>query len=126
MVASVGETTSPSESAFAAAGARRAGGRALLRYARLIAPVFPADGGAATWLARARAELGDRATYRDRGAIREGFRLHGRRLPDAAVGERTLSRLQSIEAAAEAIRSSGLLARGIGRGPPATRPKTCR
>ncbi|MCC6644752.1 MAG: sigma 54-interacting transcriptional regulator [Polyangiaceae bacterium] len=95
---------------YAAAGARRAGGRALLRYARAVAPMLPDGGGAATWLARARAELGDRATARDRGGLREGFRLHGRRLPDAALGERTLSRLQSSEAAAEAARAAALLA----------------
>ncbi len=96
---------------YSALGARRVGGRALLRYARVIAPVSPSDGSPATWLARARAELGDAATARDRHELREGFRLHGRRLPDAALGDRTLSRLQSIEVAAEGARGAALLAR---------------
>jgi DNA-binding NtrC family response regulator len=91
--------------AFAALGHRRDEGRALLRLAEIIGASAPGrtEEQAAGWFGRAQSTLGALATHRDRARLREGFRLHGRRLPDAALSLALVRSLDGAERAAAAL-----------------------
>ncbi len=105
------EALSEAIAALSRLGLRRAAGRALLRHALLVAPHIGHEG-PAVWLSRAQAELGERCTFRDRAALRGGFRAHGRRLPDASLSGDALERTVDIERGAVRLRSLGLRAGG--------------
>ena len=90
---------------FGALGFVREEGRSLLRYAEAVAPHVAGEAPAA-WLGRARSALGTCATFRDRAALRAGFRIHGRRLPDAVLVESVASRVDVLELAAASLRSA--------------------
>jgi transcriptional regulator with PAS, ATPase and Fis domain len=92
-------------SMFAELGYPREEGRALLRYAEAIAPHVSGEAPAA-WLGRARSALGTCATFRDRAALRSGFRVHGRRLPDAVLVESVAARVDVLEQASASLRSA--------------------
>ena len=91
--------------AFGQLGCARDEGRSLLRYAEAIAPHVPGES-PASWLGRAQSALGAAATFRDRAALRAGFRIHGRRLPDAVLVESVAARIDALELACAALRSA--------------------
>jgi|GEM_PF-88301 len=84
-----------------AAGLRRDEGRAMIRFAELIAlhPERVRGESAASWLGRAQQALGAAATWRDRLAIRTGFRSFGRRVFDRVMTEGTITRIEAFERA---------------------------
>ncbi|HEY6461929.1 MAG TPA: sigma 54-interacting transcriptional regulator, partial [Polyangiaceae bacterium] len=86
---------------FHEAGLRRGEGRAMIRFAELLATRAPRPGdeSAAAWLGRAQHVLGAAATWRDRLAIRTGFRAFGRRVIDRVMTEGTVLRIESFEKA---------------------------
>jgi transcriptional regulator with PAS, ATPase and Fis domain len=69
------------------AGLRRDEGRAMIRFAEALATSGDGEGeeSAAVWLGRAQQVLGAAATWRDRLAIRAGFRSFGRRVFDRVM-----------------------------------------
>jgi transcriptional regulator with PAS, ATPase and Fis domain len=83
------------------AGLRRREGRAMIRFAELIATRVErlVDESAAVWLGRAQQVLGASATWRDRLAIRTGFRAVGRRVFDRVMTEGTVTRIEAFERA---------------------------
>jgi sigma-54 dependent transcriptional regulator, acetoin dehydrogenase operon transcriptional activator AcoR len=85
---------------------RRDEGRTLLRYGEAIAPVLTDEERPAVWFGRAQAVLGSSATYRDRAALRAGFRHHGRRLPDHAIAENIAARVDKLERACASLRGT--------------------
>jgi transcriptional regulator with PAS, ATPase and Fis domain len=87
------------------AGIRRGEGRAMIRLAELLATRAPrvGDESAAVWLGRAQLVLGTAATWRDRLAIRTGFRAFGRRVIDRVMTEGTVIRIESFEKARGAL-----------------------
>ena len=86
---------------FREAGLRRGEGRAMIRFAEFIATRAErlADESAAVWLGRAQQVLGPAATWRDRLAIRTGFRAFGRRVFDRVMTEGTVTRIEAFERA---------------------------
>jgi transcriptional regulator with PAS, ATPase and Fis domain len=90
------------------AGLRRDEGRAMIRLAEMMSSkrVESEHDSAPLWLGRAKAALGDAATWRDRSAIRTGFRAHGRRLFDRVMTEETAARIESFERARGALLSA--------------------
>jgi transcriptional regulator with PAS, ATPase and Fis domain len=83
------------------AGLRRGEGRAMIRVAEFIATRAArlTDESAAVWLGRAQQVLGTAATWRDRLAIRTGFRAFGRRVFDRVMTEGTVTRIEAFERA---------------------------
>ena len=81
------------------AGLRRDEGRAMIRFAEMLAAHGGGDPGdtAASWLGRAQQVLGPHATWRDRLAIRTGFRSFGRRVFDRVMTEGTVTRIEAFE-----------------------------
>jgi sigma-54 dependent transcriptional regulator, acetoin dehydrogenase operon transcriptional activator AcoR len=86
---------------FHEAGLRRGEGRAMIRFAEVLATSGGqvVDESAATWLGRAHQVLDVAATWRDRLAIRTGFRAFGRRVFDRVMTESTVARIESFERA---------------------------
>jgi transcriptional regulator with PAS, ATPase and Fis domain len=86
---------------FHHAGLRRDEGRAMIRFAEFIATRAArlADESAAVWLGKAQQVLGAAATWRDRLAIRTGFRAFGRRVFDRVMTEDTVTRIEAFERA---------------------------
>jgi transcriptional regulator with PAS, ATPase and Fis domain len=86
---------------FHEAGLRRGEGRAMIRFAEVIATSNGRviDESAAIWLGRAQQVLDTAATWRDRLAIRTGFRAFGRRVFDRVMTESTVARIESFERA---------------------------
>ncbi len=86
---------------FREAGLRRDAGRAMIRFADMLAAHGGGDPGdtAAAWLGRAQQELGPAATWRDRLSIRTGFRSFGRRVFDRVMTEGTVTRIEAFERA---------------------------
>ncbi|HEX8789793.1 MAG TPA: sigma 54-interacting transcriptional regulator, partial [Polyangiaceae bacterium] len=71
---------------LAEAGLRRDEGRAMIRFAEMLAASgSEGEDSAAVWLGRAQQVLGAAATWRDRLAIRAGFRNFGRRVFDRVM-----------------------------------------
>jgi len=72
---------------FSEAGLRRDEGRAMIRFAEVLATSGDGEGeeSAAVWLGRAQQILATAATWRDRLAIRSGFRNFGRRVFDRVM-----------------------------------------
>jgi transcriptional regulator with PAS, ATPase and Fis domain len=83
------------------AGLRRGEGRAMIRFAEFIATRTEriGDESAAVWLGRSQQVLGTAATWRDRLAIRTGFRAFGRRVFDRVMTEETVNRIEAFERA---------------------------
>ena len=104
---------------FRAAGLRRDEGRAMIRYAELLAGHGGTEPGdtAASWLGRAHQVLGRAATWRDRLAIRTGFRAFGRRVFDRIMTESTVRRIEAFE------RARGALVNALARASHATDSK---
>ena len=90
------------------AGLKRDEGRSMIRLAEMMSAkhVESEHDSAPLWLGRAKAALGDAATWRDRSAIRTGFRAHGRRLFDRVMTEETASRIEGFERARGALLSA--------------------
>ncbi len=86
------------------AGWHRAQGRLALRYGVSIAAIHDARGGPMQWIGRAATELEACATWRDKKALRDALRVHGRRIADRVVSEDLAVRLSSFERAAGASR----------------------
>jgi len=86
-------------------GTKRDEGRAMIRLAEMMANkhVESEHDSAALWLGRALSALGPAATWRDRSAIRTGFRAHGRRILDRVMTEGTASRIEGFERARGAL-----------------------
>jgi transcriptional regulator with PAS, ATPase and Fis domain len=86
---------------FRDAGLRRDEGRAMIRFAEMLAAHGGGEPGdtAASWLGRAQQVLGVSATWRDRLAIRTGFRSFGRRVFDRVMTEGTVTRIEAFERA---------------------------
>ena len=86
---------------FREAGLRRDEGRAMIRFAEMLAAHGGGEPGdtAASWLGRAQQVLGAAATWRDRLAIRTGFRSFGRRVFDRVMTEGTVTRIEAFERA---------------------------
>ena len=93
---------------FASSGLRREEGRAIIRYAELVAAnaVRAPEESAPAWLGRAQAVLGTAATWRDRLWIRTGFRNFGRRVIDRVMTEGTVARIEAFERARGALLSA--------------------
>src|SRR5258705_436852 len=93
---------------FAASGLRREEGRAIIRYAELVAAnaARAGDESAPQLLGRAQAVLGAAATWRDRLWIRTGFRNFGRRVIDRVMTEGTVARIEAFERARGALLSA--------------------
>lgn len=87
---------------------KRDEGRALSRYALAIAPhAAPGtDDVPATWLGRAQTVLGEAATWRDLASTRSGFRTHGRRMQDRAIGGGLATRIDLLEQAIGQMRNA--------------------
>ena len=87
---------------------KRDEGRAMIRLAEMMSAkhVESEHDSAALWLGRAKTALGAAATWRDRSAIRTGFRAHGRRLFDRVMTEETASRIEGFERARGALLSA--------------------
>ncbi len=90
------------------AGLKRDEGRSMIRLAEMMAAkrVESEHDSAPLWLGRAKAALGDAATWRDRSSIRTGFRAHGRRLFDRVMSEETAARIEGFERARGALLSA--------------------
>lgn len=86
---------------FHEAGLKRDEGRAMIRFAEMLAAHGGGEPGdtAASWLGRAQQVLGTAATWRDRLAIRTGFRSFGRRVFDRVMTEGTVTRIEAFERA---------------------------
>jgi transcriptional regulator with PAS, ATPase and Fis domain len=86
---------------FREAGLRRDEGRAMIRFAAMLAAHGGGEPGdtAASWLGRAQQVLGTAATWRDRLSIRTGFRSFGRRVFDRVMTEGTVTRIEAFERA---------------------------
>ena len=93
---------------LADAGLRRDEGRAMIRYAELVAarPTLAPSESAAAWFGRAQAVLGAAATWRDRLALRTGFRNFGRRVFDRVMSESVLARIDAFERARAGLLSA--------------------
>ena len=91
-----------------ALGLSRDEGRALNRYALAIAPHAPpgTDDAPAAWLGRAQSVLGEAATWRDVASTRSGFRTHGRRMQDRAIGGSLASRVDQLDQAVAQMRNA--------------------
>ncbi len=91
-----------------ATGTKRDAGRAMIRLAEMMSNkhVESEHDSAALWLGRALSTLGTAATWRDRSAIRTGFRAHGRRIIDRVMTEGTASRIEAFERARGALLSA--------------------
>jgi transcriptional regulator with PAS, ATPase and Fis domain len=91
-----------------ATGTKRDAGRAMIRLAEMMSNkhVESEHDSAALWLGRAQTALGAAATWRDRSAIRTGFRAHGRRIIDRVMTEGTASRIEAFERARGALLSA--------------------
>ncbi len=83
---------------------RRIEGRLLITYALEIAPELEDEAHPALWLGRAQSCIAEFATFRDRAALRSGFRQYGRRLPDSALASGVAARVDALEGAAAALR----------------------
>ncbi|MCB9587167.1 MAG: sigma 54-interacting transcriptional regulator [Polyangiaceae bacterium] len=83
---------------------RRIEGRLLVLYALEIAPHLDDEAHPALWLGRAQSCMAEFATFRDRAALRSGFRQFGRRLPDSALASGVAARVDALEGAAAALR----------------------
>ncbi len=98
-----------------ASGLKRDEGRAMIRLAEMMtakrldsgegAGAGTAEETAAHWLGRAKAVLGEAATWRDRSAIGTGFRAQGRRLVDRVMTEETAASIEGFERARGALLS---------------------
>ena len=90
-----------------ALGHQREEGRAIARYALRVAPNAPpgTDEPPASWLGRAKLILGPNATWRDVASSRGGFRTHGRRLQDRAVGSNIATRIDALDEATSRMRA---------------------
>jgi sigma-54 dependent transcriptional regulator, acetoin dehydrogenase operon transcriptional activator AcoR len=86
---------------FREAGLKRDEGRAMIRFAEMLAAHGGGEPGdtAASWLGRAQQVLGPAATWRDRLSIRTGFRSFGRRVFDRVMTEGTVTRIEAFERA---------------------------
>jgi transcriptional regulator with PAS, ATPase and Fis domain len=86
---------------FKEAGLKRDEGRAMIRFAEMLAAHGGGEPGdtAASWLGRAQQVLGTAATWRDRLSIRTGFRSFGRRVFDRVMTEGTVTRIEAFERA---------------------------
>jgi transcriptional regulator with PAS, ATPase and Fis domain len=86
---------------------RREHARTLLRYATVFSghmdPEFVAS--PAALIGRAKALLGEAATWRDLSLIRRGYHQLGRRRQDQAVGEEVMIRVEDFQAEAGRLRS---------------------
>jgi len=93
---------------FRTLGLSRDEGRALSRYALAIAPHAPpgTDDVPAAWLGRAQSVLGEAATWRDVASTRSGFRTHGRRMQDRAIGGDLASRVDQLDQAVAQMRNA--------------------
>jgi transcriptional regulator with GAF, ATPase, and Fis domain len=83
------------------AGLKRDAARSMIRLAEMVSAkrLESARDSAPLWLGRAKAALGDAATWRDRSSIRSGFRALGRRVFDRVLTEETSSRIEGFERA---------------------------
>jgi len=95
------------------AGLLRDAGRTILRVLGLAPDLFQSGEGASGWVARARALLGDAATFRDRIALRQAFRVHGRRDADRAMPREVGVRLDARDRMRAHVQST--LAIGLDR-----------
>ena len=88
-------------------GHQREEGRTVARYALRVAPNAPpgTDEPPASWLGRAKLILGTSATWRDVASSRGGFRTHGRRLQDRAVGSNIATRIDALDEATSRMRA---------------------
>jgi hypothetical protein len=88
-------------------GLRRDAARAMIRLAELLTAkkLETENESAAFWLGRAKAVLGDEATWRDRTSIMGGFRPAGRPVPfDRAISqEAAASRVEAFDRARSAL-----------------------
>ncbi|MEI7894044.1 MAG: hypothetical protein WCI05_13200, partial [Myxococcales bacterium] len=87
-------------SALGHAGLARDAGRAMLRFAEIVAAHPNAEGeSAARWLGQAQATLGAGATAHDRIALHAAFRAYGRRAVDRAMTDSAAAHLDAFERA---------------------------
>ena len=88
-------------------GHHREEGRAVARYALRVAASSPgAHEVPASLLGRAMSVIGSSATWRDVATSRGGFRIHGRRLQDRAIGGGVAARIDELEEAAARMRAT--------------------
>jgi transcriptional regulator with PAS, ATPase and Fis domain len=95
------------------AGLARDLGRSILRLLGGAPDLLAATGPTSGWVARAQQLLADRATWRDRVAIRHAWRAHGRRDVDKALPRDVVARLDARDRVRAHVQST--LAIGLDR-----------
>ena len=89
-------------------GWSRARARLELKFGTLVAPRL-GDTKPMSWISRSAPDLLLVGTWRDRNALREALRAHGRRMADRAMGELASEPLRRLDHAVGAVRASALL-----------------